>query len=79
MEVLDANPTIVGEVSRTWDGKTVDPFAIGQKFEEMIRVNAARGYALKDWRMVACSYTDDAGQPMITETIVAVFAKEWRP
>lgn len=74
--------TIVAEISKNWrDGRSVsaDQRTIAMIFENVIAKNAARGYALRSWKMTALicpskpGWKSDVDEHVITETIVAVF------
>lgn len=63
---------IVGEVVRTWIGEhDAERPPISRSFEEVIAMNAERGYALRDWRMTAVMI-----EGTMIQTIVAVFVDE---
>lgn len=62
---------IVAEISKGWkDGEHVssDTRMLSEKFEEVISVNAYRGYRLHSWRMHSAT-----AKGQMSETIVAVF------
>lgn len=62
---------IVGEASVTWPTSQV---SISERFEELLNVNAARGYELRSWKMTALAFEFEGEQHM-TETVVAVFER----
>lgn len=62
---------IVAEISRSWKGQEApnEPI-LCQKFEQVIRHNAARGFELESWHMVCPSVLGS-----FHETIIAVFVQ----
>jgi len=68
---------IVAEITVNWvEGETpAEPGdRLSDRFELVIRVNAARGFELEDWKLNSV-YHRRAGRLMLTETIVAVFVR----
>ena len=59
---------IVAEITKNWNKETPVSDLIGQKFEAVININAARGYKLIDWRLSSTQ----SGE-LLTETIIAIF------
>ena len=63
---------IVAEVSKTWWTGCTEGGLLAEKFEEVIQVNAERGYTLESWRMTSVS---NETKNNLIETIVAVFVE----
>jgi hypothetical protein len=67
---------IVGEVSVNWRSHTATvQLLLSQRFEQMIGVNATRGFELESWKLSRTSHPDQEGDTVINETIVAVFVE----
>ena len=79
---------IVAEITRNWDGEEVDQKSLNRpplskQFEQVIDVNAQRGYSLESWRLTT-TYTSERSSSVgriyvpagIVETIIAVFIEE---
>jgi hypothetical protein len=66
---------IVAEITRNWPGN--DTPIISKEFEEVIRVNALRGFTLESWKFTAVHIPGTTLHPYskIMETIIAVFVK----
>ena len=71
-ETIVSEVSAISEVSANWPSSPGDRPTLVQKFESTIKVNRARGYALRDWRLSQNTQTID-GLPVMTETIIAVF------
>lgn len=69
--------TIVAEVTKSWSSyQAVKPSElVSGQFELAIQHNDKRGYRLKDWRYGIISYPGEGGEPIVTETIIAVFVR----
>ena len=59
---------IVAEVSKNWTKDSPATDLLCQRFEMVINVNHARGYTLKDWKMLSVTNGND-----LNETIIAIF------
>lgn len=76
----DSKPTrdsIVAEVSVNWSQESVltEQPTLGQRFEDVIDYNTQRGYRLTSWQLHRM-LTSTGDQPVLNETIVAVFDRE---
>ena len=81
---------IVAEVSKSWPaGEEPDATLIAERFETVIATNLARGYVLRDWKLIATPVRGrrlengdgraiEEGSSLV-ETIVAVFELEASP
>jgi hypothetical protein len=74
--MINPSEYIVAECSRNWIAGD-DP-RIGtmlcQQFEQVLNVNMARGYTLRDWQLSRVVSNVD-GVTCLNETIIAVFYK----
>lgn len=61
---------IVAEITKNWTKETPVSDLLSHKFEEVINVNADRGYKLTDWKLTSAVH-----QEVLTETIIAIFQK----
>lgn len=69
----DVPKRIVAEVSKTYVmGEPVRPEPLAVLFEDVIGVNASRGYDLESWNFCQ-TYNQD--QTQFVETIIAVFVR----
>ncbi len=59
---------IVAEITKNWDNETPVNDLLCQRFEAVINVNFARGYALVDWKITSVVHDG-----VLTETIIAIF------
>lgn len=63
---------IVAEVSKIWGSSSPPVDTLATRFDRVIEVNRARGYELHSWKLTSV-VTGPVEDPIITETIVAVF------
>lgn len=64
---------IVAEVSKNWNSSGSE-VPISKSFEDVININAARGYKLVDWKFTSVCTGGDRDN--ILETIIAIFKLE---
>ena len=69
-----AQPFIVAEISKNYyaDGRSLQPFALSQLFEEVIDVNHRRGYRLLSFQLHRLMTRPNE----LNETIIAVFERD---
>lgn len=63
---------IVAEVTKNWERGKFHDTLLSQEFETVINTNNERGYKLIDWKLNTVLNNQD----ILTETIIAIFAKE---
>lgn len=68
MSIKQKEKFIVAEVSKNWTADTPATDILCQRFELVINTNNARGYVLKDWKILTVVHGD-----VFNETIIAIF------
>lgn len=68
-----SKPFIVAELSKTWiDGQSANPLTISELFEDVININAKRGYVLRSFQLDRII----VNPTQMNETIIAVFERQ---